>query len=552
MKGRLAIRSPGRDPAQEFWDTEADGMASTNIVNLDALIRRADLAAPGEASEDITSLSVMGLAPKGFLYPALRKPDFQRETASWSPEQVADLVSTFARRDLIPAVILWRAGQNVFVIDGAHRLSALIAWVHDDYGDGIVSRQFFHNSIPDEQQRAADKARQLVEAVVGSYRDHQLAIEYPQNSRPEIAERAARIGWQDIPAQWIRNADHDKAEKSFFRINQGGTKIDPTERRILNARRSATALSARAILRAGTGHNYWEKFSRETQARIEEYGREIYQLLFEPNLELPVKTLDLPVAGQGYGPHVLPFLFDFLNLINEVNVPDSSNKSLNRDEVLAEDVDGSETLRYLTRIRSILWRVCSDHASSLGLHPALYFYSPSGVFQPTALLSFVSLFKSWDTRDFIEFTGIRAQFEKFLLAHRSITEAVRKLGSGGRSRPRVIALYKTMIADFQKGSSPDEVYELLASSDEFAFLFSAPPEMGGVTAEPGKKFTREVKGAAYLRDALPSAHRCPTCGGILHRNGMQTGHQRHRREGGSGELSNAMMQHPFCNSTVEQ
>src|SRR5262245_42409785 len=132
-----------------------DCEVSTNVVNLDALIRRADLANPGEAGEDVSSISVTGLGPKGFLYPALRKPDFQRETASWTPEQVADLISTFMRRDLIPAVILWRAGQNVFVIDGAHRLSALIAWVHDDYGDGEVSRKFFQNVIPAEQQRAA-------------------------------------------------------------------------------------------------------------------------------------------------------------------------------------------------------------------------------------------------------------------------------------------------------------------------------------------------------------------------------------------------------------
>jgi len=116
----------------------------------------------------------------------------------------------------------------------------------------------------------------------------------------------------------------------------------------------------------------------------------------------------------------------------------------------------------------------------------------------------------------------------------------------------VIALYRTMIADFHKGKSAEEVYEVLSRSGEFSFLFSEPPEMGGITAEPGRKFTREVKGAAFLRDALPSAPKCPTCGGILHRNGMNTGHQRHRREGGSGELNNAMMQHPFCTSTVEQ
>ncbi|HEX3944000.1 MAG TPA: DUF262 domain-containing protein [Rhizomicrobium sp.] len=361
-------------------------VATTNIVNLDALIRRADLAAPGEAAEDINSLPVMQLAPKGLLYPALRKPDFQRETASWTPEQVADLVITFTRRDLIPAVILWRAGEHVFVIDGAHRLSALIAWVHDDYGDRSVSRKFFQNQIPDEQQKAANKARALVDDAVGPYRDHELAIEEPHRVRPDIVARAARIGWQEIPAQWIRNADHDKAEKSFFRINQGGTKIDPTEARILAARKSATALAARAILRAGTGHSYWDKYLPEVQKRIEDLGGEIHKLLFEPSLTFPINTLDLPMAGLGYGAHVLPFVFDLVVLVNEAHIPDSSQKKPTggkkaKGETVSEDSDGGQTVQYLMNVRSMLYRLCSKNASSLGLHPALYFYSQSGAFQ---------------------------------------------------------------------------------------------------------------------------------------------------------------------------
>ena len=68
------------------------------------------------------------------------------------------------------------------MIDGAHRLSALIAWVHDDYGDGEVSRRFFQNDLPDEQMRAARKTRELVNSQVGSYQDHKIAIDYPQNS----------------------------------------------------------------------------------------------------------------------------------------------------------------------------------------------------------------------------------------------------------------------------------------------------------------------------------------------------------------------------------
>lgn len=526
---------------------------AAGVVNLDALIKRADLAAPGEAADEITSIPVMGLAPKGLLYPALRKPDFQRETASWTPEQVADLISTFANRDLIPAVILWRAGQYVFVIDGAHRLSALIAWVHDDFGDGDVSRPYFHNHIPPDQMKAATRTRELVNLRVGSFRDHQIAIDYPKAARPDIADRAPRIGWQEIPAQWIRNPDHDKAEQSFFRINQGGTKLDSTERRILSARRSATALSARAILRAGTGHSYWERFADGVQVQIGALGGEIHRLLFEPFLTLPHKSLDVPVAGQGYGPHVLPFLFDLVNLINDVAVADSSRRRA--QDVLAEDADGSETIRYLLATRALVRRLCSNDPSSLGLHPALYFYSASGVFQPAALLSFVALVKDYRTRDYTEFVAVRRRFEDFLVAHRSITEAVRKLGSGGRSRPRVVALYRAIIHELAAGLSAEGAFAKLSRMDDFRFIAVADTpdiDVGEDGSVQGRRFNRDTKGAAFLREALPNAPRCATCGGFIHRNGLQTGHVVARRDGGAGNLGNAILQHPFCNSTVAQ
>jgi hypothetical protein len=519
-------------------------MATTNVVNLDAMIRRADLAAPGESGEDVPALSIPQLERTGFLYPALRKPDFQRETAHWSPEQVADLISTFARRDLIPAVILWRAGQNVFVIDGAHRLSALIAWVHDDYGDKEVSRKIFQD-IADEQIAAAEKTRDLVKNSIGSYQDHKLALEHPDQVTADIAERANRIGWQNIPAQWIQTHDSERAEKSFVRINQGGTKIDPTERRILGARKSATAMSSRAILRGGSGHNYWHKFSKETQVAIEGLGKEIYDLLFEPTLTLPIKTLDIPVAGNGYGPHILPMVFDLVNVVNDVAIPDSSNKRVTKDE-LKEDSNGTVTIKYLNNVREMMRRICSTHPSSLGLHPALYFYSPSGVFQGGALLAFAILFKGWGTPDFKSFTKVRAKFEEFLLAHRGITDAVRKLGSGARSRPRILAFYRKIISNIENGKSTAQIYKILSRDKDFAFLVvEEPPKQG----KPGGKFNRETKGGAFLKDALPSAPKCPKCGGLLHRNGMQTGHKVAKRASGSNSISNAQLEHPFCNST---
>jgi hypothetical protein len=523
---------------------------TTNFVNLDALIGRADMAETGEPGEDITSMPITGLEPKGWLYPALRKPDFQRETSNWSAEQVADLISTFLRRELIPAVILWRSGQDVFVIDGAHRLSALIAWVHNDYGDGDVSQAFFQNSIPEQQVHAAQRTREIVNAATGSYREHKDANERPDRARPEVLERAQRLGWQNIDVQWIRSADHDRAEKSFFRINQGGTKIDATEQRILLARSSATALSSRAILRGGKGHNYWAKFDPDSQRQIEDLGGEIHRLLFDPGLEIPIRTLDLPVAGYGYGSHVLPFVFDLVNITNKVQVSDSSNKKVKEaEEGFLLDPNGAKTVAYLTDVRRMLWRLCSNQASSLGLHPALYFYSRNGTFQPAALLSFVILMRDWDTNEFLGFTEVRASFEAFLLANRNITEAIRQLGTGNRSRPRIISLYRTIISKLRENKTPDEVANDLRSMNEFAFLIE-PAEDLPMLALEGGSFTRETKGAAFLSDALPSAPKCPTCQGLMHRNGMQVGHKQAKRLGGSGDVSNAMMQHPFCNSTV--
>lgn len=515
--------------------------ATTNIVNLDALIPRADLSS-GINSDNVKGLTLTSLEPGTLTYKLLRKPDFQRETANWSPEQVAQLIITYLKKDLVPAIVLWEAGPQVFVIDGAHRLSALIAWVHDDYGDGDLSRGFFRGEIPRAQKAAADRARTLVREAVGTYRDHKA----DNPATPAIAERATLLGFHEIQAQWIRNADAKSAQDSFFRINQGGTIIDPTESRILKARDSATALAARAILRGGSGNNYWRQFDKTIRDEIENLGGEIHKILFSPDFELPLRTLDLSMAGVGYGSGVLPFSFDLVNLANDLPILDSSHKRIETDEGYEPDKDGSVTIKYLNNVRSRLWRICSKHPSSLGLHPALYFYSASGGFQPNSLLSIMILLKDWDTKDFAKFTDARETFESFLLKNRRTTEIIRKLGSGARSRPRLISLYNRVLQEAINGKSADDILKILAKEKGFEFL--AEP-IKGEPAKPGKKFNKNLKGAAYLGYALPQALKCPSCGGLIHGPTAQFGHKVHRRDGGTATLDNAQLQHPFCNST---
>ncbi len=148
-------------------------------VILDAMIRRADFGIQAESasidlSSNLTIDQISGSSPYSKL---LRKPDFQRETNHWSPIQIATLIKSFATGELIPALILWKSDSFVFVIDGGHRLSALRAWVQNDYGDKAISLDFFENEIQSDQKKKANETRTLVEKMVGRYSDFKALTE---------------------------------------------------------------------------------------------------------------------------------------------------------------------------------------------------------------------------------------------------------------------------------------------------------------------------------------------------------------------------------------
>src|SRR6267143_304283 len=212
------------------WISSGD-IVPTHLVNLDALIKREDFEvkedAPPQPSQLSHTIKVNELEPGNFLYQTLRKPDFQRETANWTPHKIKDFIKSFIDGDLIPSIILWRAPDtaNIFVIDGAHRLSALIAWVHDDYGDRAVSVDFFENLIPDEQKKAAETTRRLVNEEIGSYRALSEALKHPEHAAPEMLRRARNLSALAVQLQWVQG-DARKAETSFFKITQEATPID--------------------------------------------------------------------------------------------------------------------------------------------------------------------------------------------------------------------------------------------------------------------------------------------------------------------------------------
>ena len=94
--------------------------ARSNLVNLDAMIKRADFAFSddeGLTFEQFNTIPARELVSGGLTGAILRKPDFQRETNHWTPDQVVSLLECYIHGDLIPSVILWRSPSYLFVID---------------------------------------------------------------------------------------------------------------------------------------------------------------------------------------------------------------------------------------------------------------------------------------------------------------------------------------------------------------------------------------------------------------------------------------------------
>jgi hypothetical protein len=513
-------------------------------ANLDALIPREDFYVSTEVtSAPTTSIKITDLELSAFFYGGIRKPDFQRETSEWDGAKICDFIESFINGDLIPAIILWQAGANTFVIDGAHRLSALISWVNDDYGDGKISREFFSSIIPKEQRDIADKTRKTIKKKVLEYKDYTFAVSNPDKSEAKIVTIAKKLGVLALQLQWVKG-DAEIAEASFFKINQKAEPIDKTELSLLQSRKYPNALAARAIIRAGTGHKYWSLFSQEKQLEIERYARDITSLLFTPNYDTPIKTLDLPVAGKGYSSHTLPLIFDFVNIINDTPRNPKSDLKISIDE------DGQETIRYLKACDDIVDRISGDYPGSLGLHPAIYFYSNTGRYHLTSFLAVVNLIKWMElTKYFYKFTTVRMRFENFLMTYNTFPNQIaRKLGSGIKSYQRITLYYKVILELLLNGDDEETILTKVIEDPNFSFLLIEKNQ----AIWDGKDFDTDTKSAAYLRAALKTPLRCNICDGLIHLKSISIDHIDARRDGGKGTVDNAALTHPYCNTGFKE
>ncbi|WP_210558728.1 MULTISPECIES: DUF262 domain-containing protein [unclassified Pseudomonas] len=517
----------------------------SNLVNLDAMITRADFAITDEDAalfENVPTISLREFSQGGMMGPNLRKPDFQRETNHWTPDQIVSLLECFVDGDLIPSVILWQSPTYLFVIDGCHRLSVLRAWVEDDYGDGPISQSYFGYDMPQSQKDIARKTRDLVAKKVGTWKHYQTRSADLPSGGPD-RKRLNTVISRGLPIQWVKG-DADKAESSFFKINMKGTPLDDIEELLLRSRKKPVPIAARAIIRSGKGHKYWSSFQEDAVSKIEIAAKNLHSTLFDPELRRPIKTLDLPLGGPKVIRAALQTLIDFI--LVSVRNQQGDPKAISD---MKDDLDGVDTVRALEKALVLARRITGNDNGSLGLHPAVYFYGPTGrhsgaMFMGTVILLGKKISNN-DQTFFEKFTQVRGKLERILIEEKELIATILQKSSSRSRSTTYAALFDTIIKALYAGKDISEE-DIVQFSGMEGKVF-----VGAQSASP-KSFSDDTKSQAFISLALSSAPKCPLCDGYLDsEKSISYDHIVRAREGGLGVIDNLQLTHPYCNQTLK-
>ncbi|WMV71267.1 DUF262 domain-containing protein [Xenorhabdus griffiniae] len=519
-----------------------------NLVNLDAMIAREDFLVKADSEMGFESIQNIAMRDMGMLTGLLRKPDFQRETNHWTPEQVVSLLQSFVSGDLIPSVILWKSSY-IFVIDGGHRLSVLRAWKEDDYGDGVISRSFFGGNISEEQKSIADKTRKLVNESVGKWDEIEKKIQNPNSMSPDETRLLTNIYVRALQIQWVKG-DAEKAETSFFNINKKGTPLDNVEELLLRNRKKPISIAARAIIRAGKGHKYWSSFSDDKVKKIEEKSLKLNSALFSPDINSKIKTIDLPLGGSREVRVALDILIELISIAIVQN-----KKYQNELITQTDDQNGEETALALDKTLKLVNWITGNDRGSLGLHPAVYFYSSSGrhinpMFLGT-LLVIAKQLKFNNKRFFKEFITIRSNLEKTLIENKQLISSLVNRASHNKRVVYYSEFLESMIDLLLEKIKKSENSQL--NGEEIISLSHFEGDvLKGSNITKGKKISEDSKNTVFIRTALSSALICPICNGYIDSSkSISYDHKARVEDGGVGSVDNTQITHPYCNMSVK-
>lgn len=517
-------------------------------ITLDALIPREDfeiistLGSSGNTRNKAT-LSIEDLKYDSFFFSALRKPIFQRETNEWDANKVCAMIESFINGELVPSIILWRnQGGYIFVIDGAHRLSSLGAWINDDYGDGPISLKYYGNYISAEQKEVAEKTRLLVSDKIGSFKEI-WEISRNINSTTDIIkqELAKNLGALALQVQWVEG-DASKAEDSFLTINQSATKISDAELELIENRNKAYAIAARAIVRAGKGYQYWSNFGETSQKQILSSSKKIHKIMFGEGGYKYDDINSFTIGGTQSSNLTLDVVTQTVKICNDIvnkeNIPEGTEKNVKK---------------CLENTLHLLEYINSKEQFSLGIHPFIYFYSDIGKHKIGSYYGFLLFVKELIAKNQLNlFTSVRGTFEQ-VIYHYSflVQQIIRRNRQSKRAYMSIRDYFMRLmnIINEHEEYTIDEIISEVKLSPDFKYLQTEIVD-NDIALVKGN-FSRGKKQQIKLRTFISTLPKCPICGGYMDNNSISVDHICRKTDGGTNSLLNGQVTHLYCNTTYK-
>lgn len=564
-------------------------------VYLDHHIKRDNLLyqRSADSSRDVpdlvrtVALKDLGRPGQSRLY---RKPDFQRATWAWEPEECVDLLEAALNSHVVPSVILWLSPENHrYVLDGAHRISVLLAWVTDDWGEnapGVSS-----STMQVGAKRAAEKVRELLEQRnIGRYADWDAAARKyedlrDRNIEPEFGGELTNKelhyakevrGWESnlagFPILWV-HGDYSVAERSFLKINKTGRRLSEWETALVENRESSFARTVVSMANAAEASRCWPVRDADGKALPHTVANEIKTLLsrvsdlselvLEPAYLVPIRSAEQPLlAISAPRPDLRPIYLSELLAVTQ------GTKGLKADQrKLLEGSKGAspreivaEGLVIVDNALDAVRNIEGPSPRSLSLVSLLYFYNQAGSYVRSLLYGLLYWLANGD-EEAIEkrkllFTKYRGAIEAILLEKRDdlIGNISRRRGSGPEVTYQVASFYQRLLEllvqydgriDDKDFKSELEQVILLAGSGG-----STPQTGGGAPVSQSRLFRGQLRSQVQARDILKALGKCELCGGfIISGQNTQLDHIQEHSKGGATTLDNARQTHPYCNNS---
>lgn len=559
-------------------------------ISRDSLFYKRPMIAGSETGSARHFLSIKQLYGDQSESYLLRKPDFQRATWSWTPEDCVELLEAVLNEQVVPSVIMWLDKDGTkFVLDGGHRISVLLAWIKDDWGDRLAADRFKDDTLEAASKHAARRVRELItQRTIGSFQDYVDAErrykELAQSDRVPASEmdsvsltyaqKARRWGSVEtgFPVLWVKG-DYKTAERSFLKINKTGRQLSKWETKLVENRTSSMARAVMSIAEVQEASRFWpvddseinsSKSLADKAEQIIRIVKELHTLLFLPVYETPIKDPKQPLVATPFTkPEAKPaFVAEILTITEGLK-----GQAAETERLIQKD-SGAPASQLVENGLTLLQHASDDISSiygssprSLLLMPLVYFYNDQGRYVRSLLYGMLHWVNYGSQKEVFErkllFSVHRKAFEHVIIHYKEdiITRISRRIGSGSEVTYPTARYFHGLLKLLIKKSDAVESADFASDHERLIETLGKEKEMSSYQAREskGRVFTVAQKTTTNIRDYLGMFSECGICKGRYF-PGMftQADHIEPRKKGGKTIAHNARNTHPFCNNNRDR